>query len=64
MGDNATLQIEYKRNCAKIVGIYMKDSGLSFLLSSYMEYSESIGFTLKILKIFFAQIMFFTEKKS
>jgi hypothetical protein len=34
------------------------------LLSSYMEYIESIGFTPKILKIFFAQIMFFTDKKS
>jgi hypothetical protein len=29
-----------------------------------MEYIESIGFTPKILKIFFAQIMFFTDKKS
>jgi hypothetical protein len=33
------------------------------LLSSYMEYIESIGFIPKIL-IFFAQIMFFTDKKS
>jgi hypothetical protein len=30
----------------------------------YMEYIESIGFTPKILKFFFAQIMFFTDKKS
>jgi hypothetical protein len=29
-----------------------------------MEYIESNGFTLKILKVFFAQIMFFTDKKS
>jgi hypothetical protein len=29
-----------------------------------MEYIESIGFTPKNLKIFFAQIMFFTDKKS
>jgi hypothetical protein len=35
-----------------------------FLLSSYMEYIESIGFTPKILNLFFAQIMFFTDKKS
>jgi hypothetical protein len=34
-----------------------------FLLSSYMEYIESIGFTPKFLK-FFALIMFFTDKKS
>jgi hypothetical protein len=34
------------------------------LLSSYMEYIESIGFPPKILKIVFAQIMFFTDKKS
>jgi hypothetical protein len=35
-----------------------------FLLSSYMEYIVSIVFTPKILNIFFAQIMFFTDKKS
>jgi hypothetical protein len=29
-----------------------------------MEYIESIGFTTKFLNIFFAQIMFFTDKKS
>jgi hypothetical protein len=33
-------------------------------LSSYMKNSESIGFTPKNLKICFAQIMFFTDKKS
>jgi hypothetical protein len=35
-----------------------------FLLSSYMEYIESIGLTPKILKFFFDQIMLFTDKKS
>jgi hypothetical protein len=35
-----------------------------FLLSSYMENIESIGFTPKILKFCFAKIMFFTDKKS
>jgi hypothetical protein len=35
-------------------------SGFLLLLSSYMEY----GFTPKILKIYFAQIIFFTDKKS
>jgi hypothetical protein len=29
-----------------------------------MEFIESIGFTPKILKFFFAQIMFFTDEKS
>jgi hypothetical protein len=29
-----------------------------------MEYIEIIGFTSKILKFVFAQIMFFTDKKS
>jgi hypothetical protein len=29
-----------------------------------MEYIESIGFTPKILKFFFARIMFLTDKKS
>jgi hypothetical protein len=37
---------------------------LTFLLSSYVEYIESIGFTPKKLKINYAKIMFFTDKKS
>jgi hypothetical protein len=36
-------------------------SDSKFLLSSYMEYIESIGFTPKK-KFFFAQIMFFADK--
>jgi hypothetical protein len=47
----------------RIHHVYQSNAGSCFLLSSYMEYIESIGFTPKILKnFFFAQIMFLPIK--
>jgi hypothetical protein len=42
--------------------LFQNEIGIILLTS--MEYIESIGFTPKILNFFFAQIMFFTDKKS
>jgi hypothetical protein len=42
-----------------------EQKAVRFLLSAYMKYiRDGIGFTPKILKKFFAQNMFFTDKKS